>query len=169
MKKVIAFILLTSVILCSLVIAPMTAMADGAASGSTERFTAFRVESLNSNAYIVLSSSTGLVNVAQHNWIGQYTGNGNETSHGFYHIGYCRPGQSSCEVGVWAPSATTNTGNVTTCTEMVIYLPEPGIYTITVDPMTTGEAAKYWRVDSIDRWIHPATWRVTIMSGCRIV
>lgn len=164
MKKILSVILILATICCCLISAP-AAMAE-AASGSTAKTKTFTISSHSyPNAYFVLSSSTGLANVAQHNWYGKYTGNGEEKTHGFYRVSVKGPGLDRSTV--WAPSATTNKKGIDTCREMRIKLPNTGDYKVTVQPLSASAAAKYWRVDYIKNWVHHATWHVTICSGCR--
>lgn len=166
MKKLVS-ILLILVTLCTCFAIIPGAMADSA-SGSTASTKTFTIRSYCSpGAYFVISSSTGLAKVAQHNWLGRYTGLGNEKTYGFYKVSI--KGPKANESFIWAPSATTNKKNVSTCQEIRIKLPSIGNYKITIAPLSPSAAAKYWRVDSIKKWVHHATWHVTILNECKII
>lgn len=167
MKKLSKSITLIFIITLGLIVFP-SALADNAVvSGSTEESVTFPVVSNGgSNAYITLSSSTGVAEVAQHNWIGVFQGYGNEVHHGFYKITQEHNGMTRSMI--WAPSATTNKSDILTCEEIQIYFEKAGTYKVTVTPLSTDAAMKYWKVDYIHRWVHPAKWMLTIQSGCSV-
>ena len=164
MKKLFSIILILAT-LCCLFVAP-AAMAESA-SGTTAKAKTFTIHSNCSpnRAYFVLSSSTGLAKVAQHNWLGRYTGVGQEVTHGFYRVSVSGPKLNKSMI--WAPSATTNKKGISTCREIRITLPTTGDYKVTIQPLSVTAAKKYWRVDYIKNWIHHASWHVTIRSGCK--
>ena len=165
MKKFVSVIMVIAALFCCMA-AGSGVMAESA-SGSTGITTTFKVETSHENAYIVLSSATGLANVAQHDWKGRYVGNGDEKTHGFYWVvTLCNGKQNGF---VWAPSATTNTSGISTCDELRINFPKGNAtYWVHIVPLTPIQAERYWRVDNIDHWVYPASWRTTITSGCAI-
>lgn len=162
MKRFLA-LAIALVSLMILVISP--ALADGwTVTGQNKKSKSFSVFSTNPKAFLVLSSNPGLANVAQHNFFGKFTKNGNEITHGFYKITLRGCGMN--DSFIWAPSATTNKGNVKVCRDVRIYLRKIGKYTITVEPLSNNAASKYWRMDSINKWVHYASWMVSIGSLC---
>ena len=169
MKKLTALILILATLLCILT-APLNSLAGQAVpvNGGTSKGVSFKVTAYSDNAYFVLSSSTGLASVAQHNWLGKYTGDGQEATHGFYRLQYGESGTNISHLGIWVPSATTNYSGSDACEEIVFNLPGKGTYMFYVYPMSTGEAAKYWRMDSINYWIREATWWMSVTSGCDV-
>ena len=164
MKRILSVILALVTICCCLIAVP-AAMAE-TASGTNAKMETFTIHSDSSGAFFVLSSSTGLANVAQHNWYGRRTGEGDEKTHGFYDVHVKGPGLD--EWMKWAPSATTRKSEVTTCREVRISLPYRGDYTVDVYPMATYQASDYWRVDFIRYWVYNASWHVTILSKCKL-
>ncbi len=109
MKKLLVTLMALVTLLCA---ALSTASADYA-RGNTANSTTFTVNARYDDAFIVLTSTTGQALVAQHNWIGRYTGDGVENSHGFYRI--TRRGNGCpTESFIWAPSATTNKSGIMT-------------------------------------------------------
>ena len=158
---------LTVLILLTQSLALSGALADSYASGTTAGASTVQIDARYGSCYFVLSSSSGLAMVKQHNWAGVYQQDGQEVHHGFYRIRIF-DGNGFYENYRWAPSATTNEDEVYTCQELRITLPRAGTYTMTVAPMSYTEAARYWKVDSIAYWIQEATWIVSIMSGCEI-
>ncbi len=136
-------------------------------TGSTKQAKLFYVNSSYKNSYIVLSSSSGVANVSQHNLVGAYKQDGNEVQHGFYRV--TQQGQGGNRSFIWAPSATYNKSSVNTCEEVKISFPGTGYYTVTVAPLNSSEAARYWKFDSINYWVYEAAWMTTIESGCRII
>ena len=162
MKRTLALVLaLMALVGCLL--APMSASA-ATVTGKTSKTVTFKVNSTKKNSYFVLSSSTGVAQVAQHNWLGRYTKDGNEKTYGFYKVSVKGPGLNKSMI--WAPSATTNKSGVMTCREVKITLPNKGSYSVTVAPLSLSAAAKYWRMDWIKKWVKHATWTLTITSGC---
>lgn len=135
-------------------------------TGNTTGSKTFYVHSYYSDSYIVLSSSTGVANVAQHNWLGLYQQNGNEKHHGFYEI--TMNGEGMNESFIWAPSATTNKSKINDCEEIKLIFPCTGDFTITIRPLNSSESTRYWKVDYIDYWVYDATWMTTIESGCSV-
>ena len=87
-------------------------------------------------------------------------------THGFYKVTVKGTGLNKSMI--WAPDATTNKSGVTTCREVRIKLPAKATYTVTVKPLSNGDAAKYWRMDWIRSWIKPASWMVSVTSGCTV-
>lgn len=163
MKK----LLVTLMIIVTLFTAIIGTAAAENVYGNTEKRTTFTVNARYDGAYIVLSSSTGKALVAQHNWIGKYTGDGYEIHHGFYRV--TRRGNGCpTESFIWAPSATTKTSGIMTCEEVKLSFARSGQYTLTIEPLSNSEAARYWRVDSIKSWLYDASWNVTITSGCGV-
>ena len=164
MKKILSMLLILTVIL-SCVIAPQSAMAASkTANGDVNDMTIFMVTSQRANAYFYLSSAKGQARVAQHNWYGRYKRDGNENHHGFYMVTV--QSGSYYQTFIWAPSATTNKGKVNTSQELKIKMPNKGTYRVIVKPLTPCEAKVYWKVDYIRYWIYPASWKMTIQSGC---
>lgn len=135
-------------------------------TGSTASAKTFYIRSSYDNSYIVLSSSTGVANVAQHNWAGIYEQDGYETHHGFYKV--TQKGGGVNRSFIWAPSATINTSAINTCEEVQIYFPAPGEFTVTIAPLSFSSASAYWKVDYIKYWVHDASWMTTITSGCTV-
>ena len=161
MKKMISMILVLATLFCVMAI-PHFAAAENAC-GSTSKKVVLKVDVSSYNGYIVLSSSTGLARVAQHNWRGIYSGDGNEKTHGFYSIIL-----GNNEVYDWVPSATTNTKDAVTCREFQLGFKKPGTYYVAIYPMDNNTSARFWRMDWIQKWVYDATWMVTITSGCTV-
>ena len=85
MKRILAIVMLLTVLLGCL-LAPIGASAETTVTGKNNKTVTFKIKATRKNAYFVLSSSTGLAKVAQHNWLGRYKGDGNEVTHGFYKV-----------------------------------------------------------------------------------
>ena len=151
-------------IICIIAVTMITCASAETVTGTTAQATEFKVHANSSSAYIVLSSSTGLAEVAQHNWIGVFEQYGSEKHHGFYKV--TQKGNDVNRSLIWVPSATTNTSDTMTCEEIKLSFPSSGDYTITVEPISE---YPYWRVDYIHKWIYNASWMATITSGCYIV
>ena len=162
MKRILALVLMVMTLVGCL-LAPMGASADTIYGKNSKKVT-FKIVSNAKNSYFVLSSSTGLARVAQHNFLGFYKKDGNETTHGFYRVSAKGPNLNKSTI--WAPSATTNKGSIMTCREVKFTMPAKGTYTITVEPLSNNAAAKYWKVDWIRYWIQNASWMLTITSRC---
>ena len=165
MKKFFSMILVLMLAVSTLLV-PMTASA-ASASGKTSKAVTFKVNATKAGASFVLSSSTGVAKVAQHNWLGRYTKDGNEKTHGFYKITIKGPNLNKSQI--WAPSATTNKNGILTCREIKITMPSKGTYTVTIAPLSNSAAAKYWRVDWIKKWVNQASWYLTITTNCKVV
>ena len=155
--------LLCALLVCAALGGMVPAARAETVTGSTTAARTFYVRADSGTAFIVLGSSTGVASVAQHNALGVYTGTGQEKHHGFYRI--TRRGNGASDARDWAPSATTNKDRAETCDEIRISFPAAGEYEIRVEPISEWA---YWRVDSINYWVHDATWMVTIASGCTV-
>ena len=168
MKKILSVMLTLAILLGTMVMIPQAASADNVYYwGDTSSDSYIRLESTNSNAYIVLSSFTGVAEVHQHNWAGSYKGTGYEEHYGFYEIVVYNDA-GTIATYIWAPSATTNKNYILTDTQVKIPLYVTGTVTVAIRPLTPDRAAQYWRVDSIRRWVTPATWDVTILHSCDV-
>ena len=136
-------------------------------SGNTGGSTVFYVNSTASDAYIYLKSEKGTAYVNQHNALGIHSGYGNENHHGFYLVSVASLTSQYQSDVIWAPSATKNTSNVSMNDQLKISFPSSGAYYVEVEPLSNSAAAKYWKVDSIQKWINPATWYYTdTKSNC---
>lgn len=136
-----------------------------AVTGTTNGSTSFRVKA-NKNGYITLTSSQGTAMVAQHNWLGIYQQDGKERHYGFYWVTARQDNGANNFSLIWAPSATTNKDDVSTCIQAELRFPETGTYTITISPLSNTQAARYWKVDYIKYWIDPAQWVVSVEHDC---
>ena len=157
-----AFKMISLAIVLILVVSLLPAALADYVRGSTSGAKTFYVSILSSDGYVVLKSYTGVANVAQHNALGIYTGDGNENHHGFYEV--IQTGEGINRSFVWAPSATTNKGSISDCEEVKISFPKAGEYAITVQPLSNAVAAVYWLKDTINYWVQPAVWEVSSVS-----
>ena len=156
------FMLLVVLLLC---VSPANASA-ATVTGKNKSSTTFTMTATTKNAYFVLVSATGVANVAQHNFFGKFTRNANEITHGFYKVTV--KGNGFNNTAIWAPSATTNKKGILTCREAQFKVPRAGKYTVTESPLSNRDAAKYWKMDSINSWVCYASWMATITSGCSL-
>ncbi len=167
MKKLLSVLMTIAILMTTMTIIPLAASADTAYYGDTSDYRVIRLESKSTNAYIVLNSFTGMAEVNQHNWIGDYSGTGYEEHYGFYRITVYNDA-GTIATYVWAPSATTNDDYILTDTQVQIPLYVTGKVCVQISPLTNREAAEYWRMDSIRRWVTPATWDLTIVHSCKV-
>ena len=163
MKKTVSIAIIAIMIMCSCIV-PQSALAD-TISGTNASWEEFYVTVTQPGGSFTLYSYQGIATVFQHSFYGRSTGTGNESAYGFYYISVTGNGVS--ELIRWAPSATTNKSEVTTCVNYTLRFQRPGTYKILVAPMSDADAAYYWRTDSIHHWEARATW--TAVANCGAV
>ena len=133
--------------------------------GDTSGSTTFWVRADKANASFVLKSYQGKASVAQHNFLGIPTGDGDEIHYGFYWVS-----DSTGRSFHWGPDATANKSQLNTNQEISMTFPNPGVYSVTIVPLAYSDVNHYWVMDTINYWKTQAKWIVKSdsLSGCKV-
>ena len=133
--------------------------------GDTSGSTTFWVRADKANASFVLKSYQGKASVAQHDFLGIPTGDGDEIHYGFFWVS-----DSTGRSFHWGPDATANKSQLNTNQEISMTFPNPGVYSVTVVPLAYSDVNHYWVMDTINYWKTQAKWIVKSdsLSGCKV-